>query len=100
MKHIKMFEKFRKGSDFQKKYEEFIMGDTETAPVIAPPSTPTTTPRPWRPVPTTVTVQAEFSETTLGLMLVMSVAVGKTERVSDGCVSIFLASYFDEILSD
>lgn len=55
MKHIKMFEKFRKGSEFQKKYEEFIIaGDTETAPVTAPPSTPTTTPRPWRPVPTVV----------------------------------------------
>lgn len=54
MKRIKMFEKFRNASKFSKKNEEFIMGDTETAPVIAPPSTPTTTPRPWRPIPTQV----------------------------------------------
>ena len=40
MKHIKMFERFRKGSKISKKNEEFIMGGTETAPVIAPPATP------------------------------------------------------------
>lgn len=35
------------------KYEEFRMGDVETAPVTAPPTTtPGTTPRPWRPIPT------------------------------------------------
>ena len=34
-------------------FEEFIISGPETAePVIAPPATPTTTPRPWRPVPT------------------------------------------------
>jgi hypothetical protein len=51
MKYIKLFERFKTQL---KNNEEFIQsGDTETAPVVVP-STPTTTPRPWRPVPTTV----------------------------------------------
>jgi hypothetical protein len=41
MKYLKMFEEFR-------------MGPETAEPVIAPPSTPTESPRPWRPVPTQV----------------------------------------------
>ena len=34
-------------------FEEFVITGSETAdPVVAPPATPTTTPRPWRPIPT------------------------------------------------
>lgn len=39
---------------YLKMFEEFKMGPETAEPVIAPPSTPTTTPRPWRPVPTQV----------------------------------------------
>jgi hypothetical protein len=40
---------------YLKMFEEFVITGSQTAdPVVAPPATPTTTPRPWRPVPTQV----------------------------------------------
>jgi hypothetical protein len=58
MKRIKMFEKFK--NELKKTNEEFKMGSTEEAPVIAPtqpetiPDEPVTPTKPWTPIPTQV----------------------------------------------
>ncbi len=84
MKHIKMFERFRRGSKISKKNEDFTYGtETAPAPVIAPPATPTTTPRPWRPVPTQVPKPGTEEKPMGTFQEVMDIFFAELDKIKD-----------------
>jgi hypothetical protein len=79
-----MFERFRKGSKISKKNEEFTYGtETAPAPVIAPPATPTTTPRPWRPVPTQVPKPGTEEKPMGTFQEVMDIFFAELDKIKD-----------------